>query len=78
MTRTAAIGIAIAALVAVSSAQAGSVRAVAGEWHQLELTVSGRKVRGSVNGRLHVEHELDGSVSGPLGLWTKPDATSFP
>lgn len=48
-----------------------------GEWHRLELTVHGKKVRATVSGRrLNVEHELDAPVSGRLGLWTKPDATS--
>lgn len=46
-------------------------------WHQLELTVTGTKVRGAVTGRpLVVEHVLDEPVSGRLGMWTKPDATS--
>lgn len=47
-----------------------------GQWHRLELTVDGRKVRAVVNGRLSVEHELDAPVTGSLGLWTKPDATT--
>ncbi|MDQ3068550.1 MAG: DUF1080 domain-containing protein [Acidobacteriota bacterium] len=46
------------------------------EWHQLELTVTGRTVRATVNGRLRVEHELEAPPVGRLGLWTKPDATS--
>lgn len=47
-----------------------------GEWHRLELTVRGRKIRAVVNGRLSVEHDLEEPVKGQLGLWTKPDATS--
>jgi hypothetical protein len=47
-----------------------------GAWHDLQLTVDGRRVRASVNGTLHVEHELDQPVAGRLGLWTKPDASS--
>jgi hypothetical protein len=47
-----------------------------GTWHDLQLTVDGRRVRASANGRLHVEHELDQPVTGRLGLWTKPDAAS--
>jgi len=47
------------------------------EWHRLELTVTGRKIRGTVTGTsLVVEHELDHPISGRLGLWTKPDVTS--
>lgn len=47
-----------------------------GEWHRLELTVRGGKIRAVVNGRLSVEHDLEEPVKGQLGLWTKPDATS--
>jgi hypothetical protein len=46
------------------------------EWYRLQLTVNGRKIRASVDGGLRVEHELDAPVSGRLGLWTKPDATT--
>lgn len=47
------------------------------QWHRLELRVEGRRVRASVNGGpLQVEHELEQPVSGRLGLYTKPDATS--
>jgi hypothetical protein len=47
-----------------------------GEWHRLELTVEGTKVRAAVNGRLRVEHDLEEAVTGSLGVWTKPDAIS--
>ncbi|MEX2270596.1 MAG: hypothetical protein WD690_03955 [Vicinamibacterales bacterium] len=46
-----------------------------GEWHRLQLRVDGTKVRVSVR-HLVMEHELDQPISGPLGLWTKPDATT--
>ena len=47
------------------------------EWHTLELSVDGRKVRASVNGgKLAVEHELDAPVKGKLGLWAKPEVTT--
>lgn len=47
------------------------------QWHRLELMVQGRRVRAVVNGgALQVEHDLDRPVSGRLGLYTKPDATS--
>lgn len=46
-------------------------------WHELVVTIDGRKVRAAVAGRaLEVEHELAEAPSGRLGLWTKPDATS--
>jgi hypothetical protein len=47
-----------------------------GEWHRLVLTIQGRNVRAVVNGKLSVEHELDEPVTGSLGIWTKPDATT--
>jgi hypothetical protein len=47
-----------------------------GEWHRLQLTVNGRKIRAFVNPLLFVEHELEQPAAGRLGLWTKPDATS--
>jgi hypothetical protein len=47
-----------------------------GAWHRLELVVDGRKIRASVNGKLHVEDELDVAPVGPLGLWVKPDSTT--
>ncbi|HEX6324595.1 MAG TPA: hypothetical protein VFZ36_12785 [Vicinamibacterales bacterium] len=47
------------------------------EWHRLELTVTGRRIRGAVTGTsLVVEHWLEHSISGRLGLWTKPDVTT--
>jgi hypothetical protein len=47
-----------------------------GEWHQMVLTIDGRRVRAAVDGRLGVEHELEQAPAGRMGLWTKPDATS--
>jgi len=47
-----------------------------GEWHRLTLHVDGPVVRAVVNGRLSVEHTLNETPSGVLGLWTKPTATS--
>lgn len=47
------------------------------EWHRLELTVTGRKIRAAVPGTsLVVEHYLEHAISGRLGLWTKPDVTT--
>lgn len=48
-----------------------------GEWHRLELTVTGKRIGAAVPGTsLVVEHELDQPVAGRLGLWTKPDVTT--
>ena len=46
-------------------------------WHELVVTIDGRKIRASVAGRaLAVQHELEEPPSGRLGVWTKPDAAS--
>lgn len=47
-----------------------------GLWHQLTLTVDGRRVTGTVNGTLRVEHELAAPVEGRLGFWTKRDSVT--
>lgn len=47
-----------------------------GAWHELVITVEGRRVRGDMAGGFSVEHELPGAVSGRLGLWAKRDAVT--
>lgn len=47
-----------------------------GVWHQLTLTVSGRRVTAVVNGTLTVEHQLAAPVEGRLGFWTKRDSVT--
>jgi hypothetical protein len=49
-----------------------------GEWHEIVIRVTGRTVRGEMEGGFVVEHELPRPVSGRLGLWAKRDAiTAF-
>lgn len=47
-----------------------------GEWHELVIRVTGRTVRGEMQGGFVVEHELAKPVSGRLGLWAKRDAVT--
>jgi hypothetical protein len=47
-----------------------------GAWHELVITVDGRRVRGDMAGGFSVEHELPHAVSGRLGLWAKRDAVT--
>ena len=47
-------------------------------WHTLTLKLDGRRVTVTANDSITLTHELPGSVSGRVGLWTKRDAvTSF-
>ncbi|HPW18303.1 MAG TPA: DUF4405 domain-containing protein, partial [Candidatus Aminicenantes bacterium] len=47
-------------------------------WHDLRVTVAGKKVVGKVDDTLTVEYELEEPVEGRVGLWTKRDSvTSF-
>jgi hypothetical protein len=45
-------------------------------WHDLRVEVRDRKVRASVNGRLHLEHTLPGPISGRVGFYTKRDSVT--
>lgn len=47
-----------------------------GQWHELSVTVTGRKVAGAVNKTLTLEHELTDAVSGRIGFWTKRDSVT--
>jgi hypothetical protein len=47
-----------------------------GSWHELVITVDGRRVRGEMAGGFAVEHELPRAVSGLIGLWAKRDAVT--
>lgn len=47
-----------------------------GVWHTLEVTVTGRTIVATVNGKLTVSHTLPGPVSGRVGLWTKTDSVT--
>lgn len=45
-----------------------------GQWHDLRLVVRGRTLEGYLNGKRILEHTLDQSVSGRVGIWTKADS----
>jgi hypothetical protein len=47
-----------------------------GEWHQLTLTVAGRRITAVVNDTLRIEHELTAPVDGRVGFWTKRDSVT--
>jgi hypothetical protein len=47
-----------------------------GAWHQIVITVDGRRVRGEMAGGFSVAHELPQAVSGRIGLWAKRDAVT--
>src|SRR5215207_10005825 len=44
------------------------------QWHELKVRISGTKVEGYLNGKLHLEHTLAERVSGRVGLWSKADS----
>jgi hypothetical protein len=49
-----------------------------GAWHDLAVTIDGRRVSGVAGGKVHVDHTLDTIPAGRVGLWTKRDSvTSF-
>jgi len=45
-------------------------------WHDLEVTVSGRRVTAVVNGKLRLTHELPVAVQGGVGFWTKRESVT--
>lgn len=47
-----------------------------GTWHDLRVEVRGSTVRASVNGKLHLEHQLTTPVSGRVGFYTKRDSVT--
>jgi hypothetical protein len=52
-------------------------RAIEAErWYRLTLSLSGRTVRGSLDGELLVEHEAARPLGGYVGLWTKADSVT--
>ncbi len=47
-----------------------------GVWHELTVTIAGRRVTGVVNDSLRLEHELPSAVDGGIGFWTKRDSVT--
>lgn len=48
-----------------------------GQWHELKLSVAGKKVIGWLDGKAYLEHDLPASVSGRVGLWSKADSVVY-
>lgn len=48
-----------------------------GQWHELKLTVSGKRAEGYLDGNLYLTHHLDQPVSGRVGLWSKADSVVY-
>lgn len=46
-------------------------------WHDLKVSISGKKVEGYLNGKLWLEHEWIAPISGRIGLWSKADSYMF-
>jgi hypothetical protein len=56
----------------------GERRAAVGAWHELKLRVAGTAVEGFLDGERQVTFTLPATVTGRVGLWTKPDSdTAF-
>src|SRR5438477_5535845 len=47
------------------------------EWHELKVKISGTKLEGYLDGKLHLEHVLPQPVSGRVGLWSKADSRMY-
>src|SRR5436190_10896258 len=47
------------------------------EWHELKVKISGTKLEGYLDGKLHLEHVLPQPVSGHVGLWSKADSRMY-
>ena len=43
-------------------------------WHDLKVTIAGKKVEGYLNGKLYLEHEWTAPIGGRIGLWSKADS----
>ena len=48
-----------------------------GQWQDLKVRISGPKVEGYLNGKLHLEHTLPVPVSGRIGVWSKADSVVY-
>lgn len=44
------------------------------QWHDLKLEVAGKHVKGYLDGKLDIEYDLSGPVSGKIGVWSKADS----
>ena len=47
-----------------------------GTWHTMRISVQGKQLKGYLDGKLLLEHELAEPVSGKVGVWAKTDSMS--
>jgi len=47
------------------------------QWQDLRVVVEGKSVKGYLNGKLYLEHQLSETVSGKVGVWTKADSVTY-
>jgi len=57
--------------------EVGNAPAPAGTWHELKIVIIGTSVKGYLDGALLLEHTLDHTVSGGIGLWSKDDSVTL-
>ena len=46
-------------------------------WHTLKVVINGKKIKGYLNGKLHLIYNLRTPVNGRIGLWSKSDSYVF-
>ncbi len=51
-----------------------SVKVETGQWYTIRIEVSGREIKGYLDGKLLTKHTTDWPVQGHIGLWTKADS----
>lgn len=47
------------------------------EWHELKVVIEGQTVKGFLNGKNYLTHNLPQPVSGRIGLWSKADSVVY-
>ncbi len=48
-----------------------------GKWQELRLVVSGKEVKGYLDGQERLQEKLPQTVSGKIGLWSKADSVTY-
>lgn len=54
--------------------EVGGVKTKSGLWHELRLDLDGNSVKGSVDGKVYLQHDTGTSQLGRIGLWSKADS----
>ncbi len=47
------------------------------KWHKLAMTIQGKQLTASVNGKQYMAYTLPAAVSGKVGVWTKADSVVY-